>query len=312
MSTCGFISSQLKRCIGPIVANHKYCLFHSSLYERERHGLKTPKWFHQIVPKLDDTHLHFDEFPKDRYDYYDFEFSEGYKPYTKFKSSEQIGRMPETGCRFMMTVGKFRGYYCARNNQMGSDFCPFHKSVTEILVDDDYPMPIWTQCIRPSEIDAQQLMFTFPWSDYDLNNLLFLDLITAPKNIPKVIEPVVIPKTILAPVPKKIPPPISKPSRPLNSSKKKNKINRKIQILQYTRPGSCGRPDCDCDTIIVPVEVVPFEPRQNLYRELDHNYIVKEKNQVITVYGIYDEELRKMRPLNDEEETHAKDIGFFV
>jgi hypothetical protein len=339
MVRCRFITLSNQVCAKVTVSGHAHCRFHSSILERQRHRLMTPKWAFKIRPKQVDSHYHFDSFPKDNYDYYDDDnFEPGIQPYTLFKSNKYTNIMPELTCRFMLTLGRLKGYYCDRPNESGSDFCCFHSSVIEVPDTEDYPVPMWTQCIHPTEMDSRLPMFIFPWKNYNIMELLFLDLITAPiesntsekheksekDRITIITEPITVDEANRRSNNINIKEPTTCPK--VNSSRrvalrggrmgKQSKITKRMKRKEYTMyyecPGECQEPGCNCKVISVPIQVVDFEPRQNLYRELDHGYIVKETNGTVIIHGIFDDTTKKMRSLTEEEKDHALEHGMSV
>lgn len=337
MPRCTFITLSNKVCAKITVANHEHCRFHSSILERERHRLITPRWVLKIIPKQADSHCHFNAFPKDNYDYYDDDtFEPGLQPYTMFKSTKHTAVMPELKCRFMLTIGRFKGYYCDHPNETGSDFCCFHRSVIEVPDTEDYPVPMWTQCIHPTEVHSRLPMFTFPWKDYNIMELLFLDLITAPiptdnpppnsEKITSITAPI-DPSTVSPKITSVSKEPIKGPSQSTpctkvhlsnrmmsqkRSTKQMKRMKHRERTLYYECPGECQQPGCNCKVITVPMQVIDFEPRQNLYREIAHGYIVKEANGLVMIQGIFDTNSKKMRSLTDEEKEHALEHGMTV
>jgi hypothetical protein len=346
---CTFITLSNKVCDKITVASHEHCKFHSSLLERERHRLRTPQWALKIIPTQADSHRHFQSFPKDNYDYYDEEDAEpGIQPYTMFKSDKHPAVMPELTCRFMVTLGRLKGYYCDQPNESGSDFCCYHRSVIEVPDTVDYPVPIWTQCILPNEVDSRVPMYIFPWRNYNVMELLFLDTITAPHPsenksnkglITIVTEPISVEEanrrlnstpsdsvsvsSELDPIPSvsvnKEPTPCPKMIRrvPLRGGRmgkqsKVKRMKRKEYTMYYECPGECQEPGCNCKVLSVPIQVVDFEPRQGLYRELDHGYIVKDQGGSIVITGIFDDSTKKMRALTEEEKEHALEHSMTV
>lgn len=328
MTRCIFITSSNKVCAKITVATHEHCRFHSSVLERQRHRLITPEWALRISPKQADSNHHFNSFPKDNYDYYEHDHMEpGLIPYTVFKSSDYTDVMPETGCRFMITMGRLKGYYCACPNEEKSDFCCYHRSVIELPDTAEYPVPIWTQCIIPKEVDSRLPMFVFPWKNYNLMDLLFLDFISAPVHTKPpspapITNPVVSKDPVpITPVPKEpMTCPRLKPSarvpvrsrRGIKQPKGGKRSKHKEYTMYYECPGDCQEPGCNCKVLMVPMQVIDFEPRQNLYRELDHGYIVKESNGIVVIQGIFDENIKKMRGLTVEEKEHALEHGMTV
>lgn len=181
---------------------HRYCKFHTSLMERERNQLSTPRWALAIHPIQDHSEYPYESSGILFQDYEVFRNHQkavedgelsvddddfiGYdriiEPYPQFIDNLNKWRltMPNEGCRFIIPHGKNRGFYCCTPNVDGSDFCQFHESTTQWIRNPSRPSrqphPLWADCILPTVDDSKFRISEFPWRSYDVCNLMFCDI----------------------------------------------------------------------------------------------------------------------------------------
>lgn len=173
--------------------DHAYCKFHSSLVERNRNGLYVPRWVNYINLTVEDSNLHHKYVNKNAYEEYRYAIEEGesedvdinmeddpYVAYDCFRDELDPStlNMPETGCRYKIKEGRLRGVYCACPIVAQSDYCQFHNSVVDGYNSSKNPVPIWTQAIKPTVNDSCLTMQELNWRKYDIEHLLFFDLMT--------------------------------------------------------------------------------------------------------------------------------------
>lgn len=195
---CPFVMmwGQLKGqvCGENVIGQHEYCKYHSSLVERKQFGLGNPRWAVSIRPLSSDSNVHYNNFPKElyaEYHHYTIAIENGYPWEGEYESDKYVPydygidnldrsklQMPDYGCRYKITEGRYRGIYCCQVNEYRSDYCKFHTSVVKLgrIQPSGRPVPIWVRCIYPTEIDSKRDVTECSWMKYDIADLLCFNL----------------------------------------------------------------------------------------------------------------------------------------
>ena len=188
-----FYVDQLKDTQCNIIYNsqHKYCRFHGSVEQRYCQNMSVPRWALGIQPSQEDSLLtyqkYYSKIPDDNLeDYYDGDLSDLccdklYSKITPIQQYQLPTKLPQNGCRYQITIGKYMGYYCGHDIKVNTEMCIFHDSVikwkqTHIWSNTKTLTPLWTKCIYPTKEDSQLSIVDFPYKHYDLHNLLFSEL----------------------------------------------------------------------------------------------------------------------------------------
>ena len=58
----------------------------------------------------------------------------------------------------------------------------------------------------------------------------------------------------------------------------------------------------------IQINVVEHDIQRKLYREVNHNFILKEEDDIV-IMGVFDFQTREIRPLNDAELVIVKSMG---
>ena len=160
-------------------SNHAFCRFHGSIEDRTRRNLQTNRWFLSFQPSNVESLMIFKDYYNKFIDKYGVPESTDDDYIETIHDYSQEKEIPLIGCRYMITIGKYMGYYCGRSNNICREMCPFHESVIG-WERDHFPsrhlVPFWAKCIRPEELDRKLSITEFPWKNYDIANLLFFNI----------------------------------------------------------------------------------------------------------------------------------------
>lgn len=317
MNRCKFLVKSEAYCGVKTEGGSKHCKFHSSLQERIYQGKKIPRWATMIYPGQDDSKFCFENFPKGNYrrEFYQKGKSEiiesddseidHYQSYECFRDvidSNKL-KMPDVGCRYKITEGKYRGMYCCQPNQPQSDYCTFHTSVYELPNFLKEPVPIWTRCILPTVDHSKLTVESFPWNDYDLNDLLFCNL-----------KPIVKEKStsILFDDDDDFPYYSRSPKKSVNIEELdfgSNSPEKSVNMDELDFRSISPRRSESTDSI----DVVPFDDVRELYREPLNNFIVHQiRPGSVVVIGVADLEHNILRSLTDAETIKAQELGLIL
>lgn len=301
------------QCNSVLSSNHSFCRFHGSFEDCKRRNLTIPEWVKGIISTDEISNMTYKIFlslyknscsdPSFDYEFDDIKIVENLPLETE---------VPTNGCRYMITMGRYQGYYCGHPNKNLREMCLFHESVCEwdnMLHKSKKLTPFWAKCIHPRKKHSKLSIVNFPWKTYNIDYLLFFDIDI--QDIEKwcrrqnpTYDPTIL-KILSNKINKnEISPKNAMPTVPIDSvkvppQKKNNKLEAGIQNDEYILESGT-------------LNVYEYSTRPNHYRIAGKDIIVMEcPNGIIKAIG-YTDDNNNLIPLSDHDKEWCTNMGLEI